>query len=116
MPRMQPEEIAFSVEVEETGDAAVVTPRGELDLATQAQLRDVLEAHTGRGSLTLDLSALGFLDTSGMRLILETAEAARRDGFDFTVVPGGPAVQRLFEVAGVSDLIPFRDGPDRGAS
>ena len=60
------------------------------------------------GAVTLDLAALQFLDTSGLRLILETAEAARRDGFAFTVLPGIPAVQRLFDVAGVTELRPVR--------
>jgi hypothetical protein len=30
------------------------------------------------------------------------------------VLPGGPAVQRLFDVAGVTDLVPFRDGGEGG--
>ena len=112
---MDPAEHAFSVEVEERRGGAVVTPRGELDLATQGELRAVLEEHASRGTLTLDLRELRFLDTSGMRLILETAQAAERDGFRFAVVRGGPAVQRLFEIAGVSDLIPFHDGRERGS-
>ena len=57
----------------------------------------------------LDLGALRFLDTSGLRLILETAEASRRDGFSFSVLPGSAAVQRLFDVAGVAELVPFED-------
>jgi anti-anti-sigma factor len=85
-------------------------------MATQPQLREILEAHAARGGCTLDLSGLRFLDTSGLRLILETAEAARREGFAFSVIPGSATVQRLFEVAGVTELIPFRDGADRGAS
>jgi anti-sigma B factor antagonist len=111
---MEPEQLAFTVDVAEGNGRAVVTPRGELDIATQPQLRAVLESHAARGALTLDLSGLQFLDSSGLRLILETAERARRDGVAFSVLPGAPAVQRLFEVAGVGDLIPFDDGTDRG--
>lgn len=112
---MDPEELAFTVDVEERSDGALITPRGELDMATQPQLRDVLEAGAARGGLTLDLSGLRFIDTSGLRLILETAEAAHREGFAFRVIPGSESVQRLFEVAGVTELIPFHDGADRGA-
>ena len=66
--------------------------------------------------MTLDLSGLRFLDTSGLRLVLETAEAARRDGFGFTVLPGNAAVQRLFHVAGVTELVPFSDAGEGGES
>ena len=93
-----------------------MTPHGELDLATQGELRDVLTEHAARGGMTLDLSGLRFMDTSGLRLVLETAEAARRDGFRFDVLPGRESVQRLFEVAGVTDLVPFRPAGDKGGT
>jgi anti-anti-sigma factor len=112
---MDREEIEFEVAVGGP-DGAVIAPRGELDIATQGVLRDALERQAARGAVTLDLSGLRFLDTSGLRLVLQTAEAARREGFAFSVVPGIPAVQRMFEVAGVTDLIPFRDREDGAGS
>jgi anti-sigma B factor antagonist len=100
---MDRDEIEFSVDV---------GPRGELDIATQGELRAALERQAAQGAVTLDLAGLSFLDTSGLRLILETAEAARREGFAFAVLPGSPAIQRLFEIAGVTELVPFRGEPD----
>jgi anti-sigma B factor antagonist len=111
---MDPDEIEFTVELGDGADGSVIAPRGELDIATQGALREALERQAAKGRVTLDLSGLQFIDTSGLRLILETAEAARRDGFEFTVLPGGPAVQRLFDVAGVTELVPFRDGGEGG--
>ncbi len=104
---MEHEEIAFSVDTATADGRAVVTPRGELDMATQEQLRTALAEAARFGVVVLDLGELRFLDTSGLRLILETAEASRRDGFRFAVRPGAEPVQRLFEVAGVMDLVPF---------
>ena len=69
---MDPEEIEFSVDVGGGADGSVVTPHGELDMATQGRLRAALEQQAARGAVTLDLSRLRFLDTSGLRLILET--------------------------------------------
>ena len=112
---MEPEDVPFRIELADGPEGPVVRPHGELDLATQQELRDALAAHAGRGRLTLDLSELRFLDTSGLRLILETAEAARRDGTDFGVLRGGESIQRLFEIAGVLDLVPFRTAGERGA-
>ena len=111
---MDPDEIVFTVDVGGGDDGTVVAPHGELDLATQAELRAALERQAEHGSVTLDLSGLRFMDTSGLRLILETAEASRRGEFEFAVLPGRPAVQRLFDVAGVTELVPFRNDGERG--
>ena len=111
---MDAEEVVFTVAVREEPGGVRVTPRGELDVATQAELRAALEQHVGGVAVTLDLTYLRFLDTSGLRLILETAESARRDGREFWVLPGNGTVQRLFDVAGVSELVPFRERQERG--
>ena len=113
---MDPDEIGFTVEVGGGPDGTVVAPRGELDVATQAELRAALEQQAGQGAVTLDLSGLRFMDTSGLRLILETAAASRRGEFAFAVLPGSAAVQRLFEVAGVTELVPVRNGGEGGRS
>src|SRR3990170_9017776 len=113
---MDRDEIEFKVEVDGGPDGGVVTPHGELDMATQGELRAALEREAKRGAVTLDLSGLRFIDTSGLRLVLETAAAARREGFEFVVLPGIPAVQRLFDVAGVTHLVPFGDVGEGGRS
>ena len=55
----------------------------------------------------LDLRRLTFIDSTGMRLVLTWHARARRDGISFAVIPGPGVVQRLFEVAGVLDQLPF---------
>jgi hypothetical protein len=46
--------------------------------------------------------------------VLETAAAARRDGLPFTVLRGAPEVQRLFDLAGVTAMVPFAGGNGPG--
>lgn len=102
---------SFHATVEPGEGGAIVRFAGELDLGTVAEA----EAAVARarlespGSLRLDLSELTFVDSSGLRLIVQVDAACRREGCGFSVVPGPRAVQRVFELAGVLELLPFAD-------
>jgi anti-sigma B factor antagonist len=62
--------------------------------------------------VVLDLRAVTFLDTSGMRLVVEAVHELDRAGVPFAVVRGGPDVQRLFALARLEDRLPFFDELD----
>jgi anti-sigma B factor antagonist len=91
----------FMVDVYRDGDAVVVAPHGELDLATVGGLRDELAHQAGAALLVLDLRGLSFMDSSGLALVVEQQRRAEAEGGDFRVVPGSGLVRRLFEVTGV---------------
>jgi anti-sigma B factor antagonist len=86
-------------------------PAGELDIATAARLERALADDRRPGDrVVLDLADLEFIDSTGLRAIVRGAEAARRDGWELKLRPGPPAVQRVFEIAGVLGALPF-DAP-----
>ena len=78
-------------------------------MSTVDDVRSALEELRSAGfkRLILDLRRATFLDSSGLRLALDTSAEAAADGFEFAIVPGPPAVQRAFEVAGLSSRLPF---------
>jgi anti-anti-sigma factor len=91
------------LELRRTGDAAVVSARGDIDLSTLVQATTALgEARAGAALLVLDLREVGFMDTSGLRLVIEEQRRAAAGGYRFAVVPGPSRVQRLFEIAGLT--------------
>jgi|SRR5436190_20571830 len=103
----------FAVRAEPVGSAYVVTPVGELDLGTVDELGATLAARPDTcPHLVLDLSGLTFFDTSGMRLVIETLQDARRSGISLALVRGSEDVQRLFALAGMNDRLPFFDDLD----
>src|SRR4051794_38718253 len=103
----------FAVSAEAVGGAYVVSPVGELDLGTVDELGATLAARPGGCSLVvLDLNGLTFFDTSGMRLVVETLQDARRTGISLALVRGPEDVQRLFALAGMDDRLPFFDALD----
>jgi anti-anti-sigma factor len=84
-----------------------------LDLGTVDELRAALAARPDTcHRLVLDLTKLTFFDTSGMRLVVETLQEARRTHVSLALVKGSEDVQRLFELAGMDGRLPFFDELD----
>jgi anti-anti-sigma factor len=55
----------------------------------------------------LDLRGVSFIDSTGLRLALDLDAAARGDGFRVELIPGPPQVQRIFDLTGALDQLPF---------
>ena len=91
--------------------AVRVCPAGDLDLATAPVLQGELAAlrDAGFDRIILGLSALEFMDSTGLRLVLALDAEARRDGFTLSLVRGSAAVQRVFELTGTAGALPFVD-------
>jgi anti-anti-sigma factor len=107
----------FDVATHRQGAALVVGPRGEIDLATVGLVRDAVERDRQSGEkLVLDLREVGFMDTSGLRYVLELVDRAAREGFEVSLVRGPAAVQRVFEVSGLEPRLPFVDDPETATS
>jgi anti-sigma B factor antagonist len=85
-------------------------PVGELDMATAPRLRETVAElrATGFDHLTLDLRRLCFIDSSGLRAILWLAADCRVRGSGLELIPGLPAVQRIFELTATLEHLPFR--------
>jgi anti-sigma B factor antagonist len=110
---MSPRSPAFGVRAQAVERAHVVAPRGELDLFTVEEVGAALrERSEPCERVVLDLRAVTFLDTSGMRLVVEAVHELDRAGVPFAVVRGGPDVQRLFNLARLDDRLPFFDELD----
>jgi anti-anti-sigma factor len=91
---------------ERTEDGCLcVKPTGELDLATAPRLDDRLrQLRAENRRVRLDLSELEFMDSTGLRVLIEAANAGR--GWQFEVQPDlSPQVRRLFQFMGVEHFI-----------
>lgn len=105
--------VTFRVDVKHERAGVRVCPAGEVDFSTIVHVREALdEAMTnGVSQLVLDLRAATFLDSSGLHLAVDTDARATRERIEFAIVAGPPAVQRTFEVANLSEQLPFVDVP-----
>ena len=94
VPRPAP----LDVRVEDHHGAAVVHVRGELDLSTCEQVETALAQAEGANppTLVLDLSGVSFMDSTGVRTLLQADSRARRDGRRLLLIaPPEPAARVL---------------------
>ena len=97
-------------EQEREDGSAELALRGELDLASAPQLAAALRrvAQPGR-TVRIDLSGLAFMDSTGMRAILEANRDAQRDGWTLRLGHAAEAVQRVFVMSGIERSLPFEE-------
>jgi anti-anti-sigma factor len=93
---------------DQEGDIVTGVLAGEVDLSNATFLeRAIAEAvpNTARG-LVLDLSALSYIDSSGIRLVLSLAGSLRWRGQDLVLaVPEGSRCRRVLAMAGIGSSV-----------
>lgn len=94
----------FAFEVVSGEDAQVVSLRGELDVANSGQVkRELLAADSP--TVVVDLSALTFIDSSGLTALVHAHNHITRNGRAFELRGARDAVKRVFEISGLTGLL-----------
>jgi anti-sigma B factor antagonist len=107
----------FSVQEHDEAGVRVIAVTGELDIATAPDLCARLDANRGRGRprMLVDLRAVDFCDSTGLRALLGAASEVRAHGGRFAIVcaPAG-GVARLLDVVGASEWLAIHTDPESG--
>ena len=82
---------------------------GEFDISGRELADELLARARGARKIVLDLSELEFIDSMGIHFVVTAHETAQADGRQFTIVRGGPEVDRIFKLVGLGDVLPFED-------
>jgi len=101
-------ELKISISCPEAG-TSVVAVAGEIDVASTPQLRSALHELTGGADirrLVVDLDTVGFIDSSGLGVLIGCARRLRPDG-ELLLVCTRPNIIRVFEVTGLDTLFPI---------
>jgi anti-sigma B factor antagonist len=101
----------FSVRATVEGTTVRAAVRGDVDLAAADRLWGAVSPLILPGrDVVVDCSGIGFLDSSGLRTLLDLNRRADRAGGGL-VLAGVPApVAHVLELAGVSGTFTIRDG------
>jgi cysteine synthase B len=65
------------------------------------------------GGLAVDLRGVSFMDTFGVRMVLQAMHRAEACDADFALVAGGYEVQRVLDLVGLTEQMRVVDDPDR---
>ena len=90
----------MNIDVTQLSGVAVVTPRGDLDMATVQDVRRTLGGLLDRGQsrLLIDLDGVGFIDSSGMGALIAAMKQARAAGGDVRLCALQNDVRAIFEL------------------
>ncbi|HET9673019.1 MAG TPA: STAS domain-containing protein [Actinomycetota bacterium] len=71
---------------------------GELDMATSEELMEALRDRGQGAPVTLDFSGVTFMDSSGLRTLLEASKAREGDGV-IVILDPTPQVRRVLDIS-----------------
>ena len=98
----------FDVSVDRLSATAVVRVSGELDIATVPVLADVLRGLAQPcDRVVLDLSALTFIDSTGLTLAVTEYRRAARDGVELVLAGATDNVLDVLRLTGLDVAMPM---------
>lgn len=91
----------FYARAEHRSGTVVIIAEGELDLVGAPRLLEALP-EDGREPVVIDLESVGFMDSSGLRSLLEARQACTERGCSFAIARPSDPVQRVLELVDLS--------------
>jgi anti-sigma B factor antagonist len=99
----------FSIAAMRHDDRYTLLLGGELDLASAPSVEDLTRelCADGASEIVLDLSGLAFIDSAGLDAILQSRALCEEHQCGFCLIPGVSNVERLYEMDGLIDKLPW---------
>jgi len=97
------------------GSWSVIRVAGELDLHTAPQLRDhVISMVTDeRPRLALDLTDVGFMDSSSLGVLVSCLKRVRERGGDLVLIGVGGSPMKVFTLTGLDRVFDIVETPEQ---
>jgi anti-anti-sigma factor len=101
----------FSVAMTRDGDTVTIATAGELDLDNVERYREVIEAAETSDAtrIVIDLSALDYIDSSGLAAVLVAGRRSDLAGQRLFVRAGHGEVRRLLELTALDQTLNLID-------
>lgn len=88
------------------GEETLVAAEGEMDISSAEAFGAVAREHLAAGPVALDLRALSFMDSSGVRMLDALLRDAERTGNGLRVLPDlQPGVRQVLDLTGMLGVL-----------
>lgn len=108
LPRTESLDIPLRIDAIERDGSLVLILEGELDITTSPRLDEALvrARDTDLAGIVVDLLGVSFIDSTGLHVLINHA-VAEQSGPSIRLTKGSPQVQRVFQLSGALDYLPF---------
>lgn len=104
-------DVNFDVAETDLGGTPVLSVQGEVDVSTAPELRERLLDLAERGTTVavVDLSAVSFVDSTALGVLVSGLKRLRSGGGDLRLVVTQPRIAKVFEITGLTDVFEIYD-------
>jgi anti-sigma B factor antagonist len=98
----------MNIEITEASPFRVVSLTGDVDLHSSPQARQaILDVLKASMPILVDLSAVSYMDSSGVASLVEGYQAARKQGIEFGLVAPAAAAMNVLKLARLDKVFPI---------
>jgi anti-sigma B factor antagonist len=105
----------LEIETQRRAGRCIVAPRGDVDLASNAQLRAVIDECVVAGDvdLVVDLTGVTFLDSTGLGALIGARRKTHAFRGSLLLVCGEEKLLKLFEITGLDNVFEIHASLDQ---
>lgn len=108
----------LGLDVRTEGSLSILSVSGEVDIATSSALREALVGAIDKGSsvVIVDLLHVGFLDSSGLGVLVSGLKRAKERGGDLLLVSSSEDVLKVLRITGLTKVFSIHGTVSEAAS
>jgi len=101
--------------VKENGGALVIAFTGDIDLQSSPDARKALLALVGKvAPILVDLSGVGYIDSSGVASLVECLQSSKKSGQKFVLISVSEGALRVLQLARLDRVFKICETLDEG--
>ncbi|HEC14374.1 MAG TPA: anti-sigma factor antagonist [Rhodospirillales bacterium] len=100
-------------EIKEQDGVIIVAIEGDVDLQSSPEVRKILlESVARKASVVVDMSGIGYIDSSGVASLVEALQTARKGGTSFSLAALSDGASRVLQLARLDKIFTIYDALD----